>query len=203
MLGVSAGEADNVGYCRAYSRVYIHWLCNAVTGHGGDARDQWFVMLDPVMDRGSGADILHEASNIRWQPASGYFPIGHELYELIFATRRINGRYLFQNQSHIAKLAHRLAEPANRLGLIAFNDDICNFELQSLQQYLGAADDFTRMLTHEYIVATDVRFALDTVEYQVVQFAGNCLHEFLCCRIYGATEPDDATLQDPGQQLIR
>ncbi len=58
------------------------------------------------------------------------------------------------------------------------------------------------MLSHQHVVAAYIGLALDTIQDQVLELAGQGLHEFLSGREYGTAKPDDATLQDPGEQGI-
>ena len=71
-----------------------------------------------------------------------------------------------------------------------------------MQQDSRTTQHFLCVFAHEHVVATDVRLALDAIEDQVLELTGDCLHQFLRRRKDGAAEPDDATLQYPGQQDI-
>ncbi len=93
-----------------------------------------------------------------------------------------------------ANFTHYVRERMYRFGLVAFDNDKSNVDTQGVQQYLCSADNLTRVFAHEYIVAADIRFALDTVQDQVVEVTGYGLHEFLRGRKYRTAKTNDAAL---------
>ncbi len=148
------------------------------------------------MHRRCRTDVLDDAAHVRRQAATGDLAIRHELHELVFPTRRVDRRHLFQHDAIVAEFGECFAEARDGFGFVALNDDIACVYLKRMHEYLCAAQYCWRTFTHEYVVATDVWLALDAIENEELNVAGTCLHELLRRRKYSATQADDAAIED-------
>ena len=155
------------------------------------------------MDGGGGADVLHKATDIGRQPATRHLAIRDKLHELVFTPGRINRRNLFQDQAFVINLCQHLTKAMNGIGLVAFHDNETGVDMHGVQQNLGTADDLGGAFAHEHVIAADVGFTFDAIQYQVLRRHRARLHEFLRRRKYGAAEAHDAAIEDMYEQVCR
>ena len=82
------------------------------------------------MNSRRGADVLHQATDVARQAAAGNFAIGDELYELVFSSGWINGRYHLDCDSLVIDLGQYLAEMLYRDRLVTFDGDVAHVHIQ-------------------------------------------------------------------------
>ena len=92
-------------------------------------------------------------------------------------------------------------------GFVALDGNDAMFDAERAQQDLRADQYLAGMLSHQHVVATDIGFALDTIQNQAVNIGRARLRQLLRGWEHRPTEPDDtalehACLQDFGTQFV-
>ena len=202
-IGVASGGSNQAGNRRADSRQHIDWLRDAVARHRGYPFDQWPCTGNPVSDRGDRGDVLHDATDIARQSATGYLYARNQLDQLVLCTGRVDRRDLPQRQAWVLCFAQCRIQADQCCGLVTLHGDDSLVDAENVQQDLRSGDNIGRSFPHQHVIAADIGFTFNAIDYQVLQVALPRAANFLGGGENGAAKPGDAAFPNKFGQGFR